>query len=185
MHTQGFGRDAAIPTLILHREFREGGKGGGFFHALCRGPDGQVKWEADAKNLWVNAGIQHMMDATLSGSSQVTTWYVGLTDGTPTVAAGDTLASHVGWVEVSDYTGNRQAWVEVRSGQSMTNTASKASFPIDQDATTIGGAFLASAATGTTGTLFCAAAFTGGDKSADNGDTLEVTYTFSLADDGA
>jgi hypothetical protein len=29
------------------------------------------------------------------------------------------------------------------------------------------------------------AAFSGGNKSADSGDTLEVQYTFSAADDGS
>jgi hypothetical protein len=48
----------------------------------------------------------------------------------------------------------------------------------------VGGAFLTSDNTkgGTTGTLFSAADFSApGDRSVVNGDTLNVTYTFSLA----
>lgn len=160
---------------------------GGFFTVRCLDPEGNLKWEDTAKNLVTNVGLQHILDILfVSATSQVDPWYVGLTDGTPTVAAADTSASHAGWTEVTDYTeGARQAYVDVRSAQSITNAASKASFAINSDATTIGGAFLDSASTGTGGSLLCAAAFTGGDKSADDGDTLEVTYTFAAADDGA
>jgi len=49
---------------------------------------------------------------------------------------------------------------------------------------TVAGAFLASINTGTSGKLFCAADFST-SRSVDNGDTLNVTYTLSAADDGA
>jgi hypothetical protein len=47
---------------------------------------------------------------------------------------------------------------------------------------TVAGAFLTSNNTksGTTGTLFSGSDFTGGDRTVVNGDTLNVTYTFSL-----
>jgi hypothetical protein len=45
---------------------------------------------------------------------------------------------------------------------------------------TIAGAFLCTVASGTSGVLFSAGDFTGGDKSVASGDTLNVTYTFSL-----
>ena len=46
--------------------------------------------------------------------------------------------------------------------------------------TTVAGALLCNAASGTSGVLFSVGSFTGGDKFVDNGDTLNVTYTFSL-----
>jgi hypothetical protein len=45
---------------------------------------------------------------------------------------------------------------------------------------TIAGAFLCNVSSGTSGILFSAGDFTGGDKLVDSGDTLNVTYTFSL-----
>jgi hypothetical protein len=61
----------------------------------------------------------------------------------------------------------------------ITNSASPSSFAINGTAV-IAGAFLCNVASGTSGVLFSAGDFTGGDKSVANGDTLNVTYTFSL-----
>lgn len=159
-----------------------GFKVGGVFTVECYGPDGNLKWKDTAKNLVTNVGLNHILDVVLHGTTAVSPWYVGLKNA-GTVAAADTSASHAGWTENSNYTGNRQEYEEAAaSSQSTTNSANKASFAIDTDSQTIAGAFLDSAATGTAGTLLCAADFTGGNKSADNGDTLEVTYTISAAD---
>jgi len=146
------------------------------------------KWRAVAENLVVNVGLQHILDAVFSGATQVDPWYVMLASASPSPAAADTMASHAGWTEFTDYDeATRQIWVEVRSGQSMDNSASKAAFTISQDSSSIGGAALTSdnTKTGTSGTLMCCAAFTGGNKAADDDDTLEVQYAFSAADDGA
>jgi hypothetical protein len=166
-----------------------GARVSGYYEVRCFGPDGQMKWEDEIHNLVVNAGLDHLLDATLSGGSQITTWYVGLTDGTPTAAAGDTMSSHAGWTEVTAYDeSNRQTWSDGGvSSQSVTNSASVASFTCSTNSTTVGGAFLTSDNTksGTSGTLYSIGAFSGGDKSLDDGDTLEVTATFTMADDGA
>ena len=155
---------------------------GGTFEAVCYGPDGKEKWRDTAKNLVPNAALNHILDVILHGTTAIETWYVGLkSTGTP--AAADTLASHSTWTVNENYTGDRKEYTEAAaSSQSVTNSANKASFSIDTDSQTIAGAFLASAATGTSGTLLCVADFTGGNKSCDNGDTLEVTYTISAAD---
>jgi hypothetical protein len=158
---------------------KQGFKIGGIFNVKCIGPDGVVKWEDEAKNLIPNTGLTDILDVVFSGSTPTTTWYIGLKNA-GTVAAADTSSSHAGWTENSNYTGNRQAFVEPGAAtQSITNSASVASFPITVDTQTIAGAFMDSAATGTAGLLISAADFTGGNKAADNGDTLEVTYTVS------
>ena len=166
-----------------------GVKLGGSFFVQCFDRQGILKWEDVAENLVVTEGLNHILDILFAGDASanpnIDPWYVLLADGTPTVAAGDTLASHGGWVEVTAYAGTRKEYTDVRTGQTVSNAASKASFAINSDSTTIGGAGFASVTSGTGGTLLSAAAFTGGDKSADDGDTLEVTYTFSAADDGA
>lgn len=162
-------------------------KVGGAFFIRCFGPDGRLKWEEVAKNIVVNAGLDYLLDAGLSGATPSTTWYVGIKN-TGSPAAGDTMASHASWAENQNYTEvNRPQWQEAGvSGQSITNSANKASFSIDTDSQTIAGAFIVDNNTkgGTSGTLLAVADFSS-SKSADNGDTLEVTYTISAADDGA
>lgn len=159
---------------------------GGVYTVECVGPDGQVKWTDSAHNLVVNQGLSNMNAAYLAGSAQTVTWYIGLVTGPgsgTTFAAGDTLASHAGWTENTAYTGNRKA---VTFGSATTanpsvisNSAAPSSFAMTGTAT-IAGAFLCSVATGTSGVLFSGSDFTGGDKSVASGDTLNVTYTFSL-----
>jgi len=152
---------------------------GGIFDVVCKRKDGSIRWQDTAKNLVPNTALDNILDVILHGETPITTWYLGLKD-TGTPAASDTLASHSTWTENTNYTGDRQEFVEAASSsQSVTNSASKAEFAINVDAQTIAGAFLASAATGTSGVLFSVADFTGGDKACDNGDTLQVTYTVS------
>lgn len=164
-------------------------QGGGVFHFECFDKDGNLKWERDAHNLVVNEGLQSMVNVYLDASTQITTWYVGLIQGPGagvTVAAGDTIATHGGWTELTPgtaYTGNRKTCTfgtaTLADPSVITNSASPADFDM-LGTYTVGGAFLCSVATGTSGVLFSASTFTGGDASVTNGDTIRVTYTFSL-----
>lgn len=155
---------------------------GGVFEIVCMDRDGRIKWRETAHNLVTNEGLNQMLNVQLHGTTQVSPWYVGL-KGAGTVAAGDTLASHAGWSEITDYTGDRQEYVEAEaSSQSITNSANKASFAIT-GTVTVAGAFLATVASGTAGILLCAVDFSS-SKNLASGDTLDVTYTIPLADDG-
>lgn len=159
----------------------------GFWRAECRRPDGSLRWSEEWENLVVNAGLNYLLDAGLSGGTPVTTWYVGLTAASPTIAAGDTMSSHSGWTEFTAYDESvRQTWTDGGvSSQSVSNTASQAVFTCSTNTSSVGGAFLTSDSTksGTSGTLYAAGAFSS-NKALDDGDTLTVTATFTLADDG-
>lgn len=181
--------DSKVGDSMGAEAIRGGGLGGavsvvGKWSVECFDQDGNLKWRDEFKNLVTNEGLNHLLDVTLSAATQNTTWYVGLTDGTPTAAAGDTMSSHAGWTEVTAYSeGVRQTWTDGGvSGQSVDNSASKASYSIN-GTTTVGGAFLTSNSTksGTTGVLYAVGAFSGGDKSLGSGDTLQVTATFTTA----
>ena len=158
---------------------------GGVFKVECFGPDGVKKWETDFHNLVVNQGLQDLNSKYFKASGYTATWYLGLVTGPgsgTTFDPSDTLASHVGWTEDTNYSGNRKS---VTFGTATTadpsvidNSASPAVFNIN-NTTTVAGAFLATVASGTSGILFSEGDFTGGDKSVANGDTLNVTYTFS------
>ena len=163
-------------------------RAGGVYKVQCVGADGQVKWEEDMHNLVVNVGLQDMVSTYLDGGTQITTWYLGLITGPgsgTTIAAGDTLLTHAGWTEFTNYTGTRKAAVfgtaTLADPSVLSNSASPASFAITGAGGTVAGAFLASATSGTTGILFSASDFQSpGDRVVVSGDTLNVTYTFSL-----
>jgi hypothetical protein len=177
--------DAAIRSA---KSMHAGGKIKGRWEFTCRDKNGKVKWRDFIENDVVNVGLDDLLDKYFKGSAYTALHYVGLTDGTPTPAAGDTMASHAGWVEVQAYDeAVRQTFTPgAVSGQSVDNSASKATFTIDTNSTTIGGAFLTTDNTkgGSTGTLYAVGAFSAGDKLLDDNDVLEVTATFTAADDG-
>ena len=162
---------------------------GGVFKVTCIGVDGQVKWEKNLKNLVVNVGLKDMNDKYFTGSAYTAAWYIGLYGAAASnnPAAGDTAASHAGWTEVVPYSNATRpaatfAAATTADPSVITNSASPASFSIDATAT-VGGAFLISDNTksGSTGVLFSASDFAApGDRSVASGDTLNVTYTFSL-----
>lgn len=156
---------------------------GGVFKIKCFDKSGSLRWEDKSSNIVVTQGLAHVLDAvyTLGGVTPHTNYYIGLTDGSPTTAAGDTLASHSGWIEVTGYTeGARQEYVEARTGLTVDNSASKAVFSINATET-VGGAFICSVNSGTSGDLLAVSAFTNGDKAVTSGDTIEVQYDFSVS----
>jgi hypothetical protein len=164
---------------------------GGVYTVTCVGSDGVEKWSDTFHNLVMNGGLANMNGVYFALGTQSSTWYLGLVTGPgsgTTYSAGDTLASHGatgsgGWTENTGYTGNRKAVTfgaaTTANPSVITNSASPSSFAINATST-IAGAFLCNVASGTSGVLFSAGDFTGGDKSVANGDTLNVTYTFSL-----
>ena len=160
------------------------------FHVECFGKDGKLKWEDHFDNLVVNVGLDEYLDRIYNSAAFTSADFVGLTDGTPTFAAGDTMSSHAGWVEEIEYQATegspaasvRPAYVPAAAAsQSLSNTASKAVFVITV-ARTIGGAFLTdnSSKGGTSGILLGGNVFTGGDRSLSTDDTLNVTVTASM-----
>jgi hypothetical protein len=167
----------------------EKAKAGGVFTVQCFDKDGQLKWQAQEHNLVVNVGLKDMNEKYFTGSSYTAAWYLGLYGAAATndPAAGDTMASHAGWTEVTAYSEATRPQAVFGTATTadpsvISNSASVAVFSINGTAT-VGGAFLTSNNTkgGTTGTLFSAGDFQSpGDRSVVSGDTLNVTYQFSL-----
>ena len=168
----------------------EGVQGGGIFFFECYDKDGNLKWKDEAHNLVVNVGLQDMNTKYFSGSSYTAAWYLGLITGPgsgTTISASDTMSSHVGWSENTSYSQSTRPACTFGTATTadpsvISNTASVAVFSINGTAT-IAGAFLVSNNTkgGSTGTLFSASDFQSpGDRAVVSGDTLNVTYQFSL-----
>jgi len=181
--------DVVSSGLTCNTKAGEAAQATGVYHVECRDKDGNLKWTAESKNLVVNAGLAYMAGSALTSVTQITTWYLGLygAGASNLPAAGDTMASHAGWTEIVPYSNATRVVATLATATTAnpsvaTNTASPAVFNINGTAT-VGGAFLTSgsAKSGTTGTLFSAADFgSPGDRSVVSGDTLSVTYTFSL-----
>jgi hypothetical protein len=179
--------DSMTAGLVAKTGFGENAKGGGVFHVQCLDKDGNLKWETSMHNLVVNEGLKDMNDKYFSGSAYTAAFYLGLVEGpgsSTSYAAADTLASHAGWNEFSDYSGTRKAVTFGAATEAdpsvITNSGSPSSFAITGTGT-VAGAFLCTVNSGTSGVLFSEADFQSpGDRNVVSGDTLNVTYTFSL-----
>jgi hypothetical protein len=177
-----------------------GMKIGGIFDFTCldgryaEDDERQPKWEEDAKNVVTSGFATAALDILFEGSTASTTFYVGLMEDLDTtgVTTTDTMASHAGWLRCNCYNGNQKLWTSAAavsqgtSGGNITNSANKAEF-VMSGSSTIWGGFIDSqlSKSSTTGTLVCVARFSGSSRSVASGDTVQVTYTLSLADDGA
>jgi hypothetical protein len=146
--------------------------------------DGNLISERTAEiNGITTAGLNHILDTEFHAGTQVTTWYLGLINGasTPTLAAADVMSSHAGWTEYTTYSQtNRVAWDETAAAAGSNTSNTTSDFSMNGSGTVAGG-FLTSVSTksGTTGTLFMTATFSGGNQTVSNGDTLKLTYTLS------
>lgn len=144
---------------------------------------GNLKGVYDFPNGIVDEGLDSILDIMFHGSSQITTWYIGMVDnsGYTAFSDADTLSSHSGWSENTNYTeANRVTWPEdAASSRAITNSTT-ADFSVNASGN-MKGVFISSnnvKATGNTGTLWATAAFSS-VVAVSNGDTLKVTYTVS------
>jgi hypothetical protein len=172
MKTQG---GVLMPTSKL----KVGGK---FLGQIVR--QGQIIDEFEDANLVVNEGLNSLLNIYFAGSTQITTWYLGLFEGNYTPVATVTAATiTAASTECTAYaSATRPEYQEAAAAsQSITNSANRASFVFNANKT-VYGAFLVSNATksSTSGTLFSAARFATA-KAVESGDELLLTYTFTAS----
>lgn len=187
--------DSCQAALIKTADFAETVGMEGVYVAKCYDAEGNLKWEDTIGNLVVAVGKQLMLDTLLSGSSYSATVRMGLVSGasSPTYAAADTQASHAGWLEsglanAPTYSGSRPTITfgsATSSGTTPTNVTTKAGsaavvFTFTGSGT-VAGCFIningSATIDDTTGTLYSAGSFTGGNKTVASSDVLNVTYS--------
>jgi hypothetical protein len=175
--------DMASASLVANTGAQEGTQITGSYTVECLDSQGNVKWSETIKNLVVTVGKNYMLDTTFTGSAYTATWFLGLVNGasSPTYNAADTMSSHAGWTEFTGYSNATRpapSWNAAAAGSKATTATA---FNINATGT-VAGAFMTTSNTisGTTGTLFSAGNFTGGNRAVSSGDTLNVTYTASL-----
>ena len=192
---QNFGDHAAV-TLQTNVAGNENMGIEGAYHVECRDADGNLKWVESFPNLVNAVGKQLMLDTLLRTSGTYTTTgpFLGLIATTsPTFAAADTMSSHSGWTEFTNYTvggsavrGTAVFAASSSSGLTPANVTTSSATAITYTITGAGGnvtgCFLCtgsgavSTLSSTAGTLYSAGAF-GTAKAVTAGDTVSVTYS--------
>jgi hypothetical protein len=157
------------------------------YHIECVGPDGQVKWTEDVRNLVTTVGrtfnLEVLLRAGVGGgvvpTAYTAAWYLVL-KGAGTIAAGDTLASHAGWTEVTPYASASRPTVTFPAVAAGAVTSNTVAITVNATATVAGAGICTTQAVGTnTGTLYAMTDFAA-SRSVASGDTLNVTVNFSV-----
>ena len=159
----------------------------GRYDVECIGADGQVKWTDSIENLVVTVGKNDLLDKYFAGTTYTAAWYMGLVDNTSfsAYAAGDTLASHGGWLEFLSYSGSNRTTVGWNAASAGSKASTTTAFSISGSGTVLGALLCTTqakntASNGGAGILYSAGTFTGGSRTVASGDTLNCVYTASV-----
>lgn len=171
----GVGRGTAVADVAV---------ASGRYTVRCVGSDGTLKWSEEISNLVTTQGRNDALDKHLSGVGYTANWYVGLISATGYTSgpqAEDTAALHAGWLEEVGFSGSRPAASFAAAATGTKSLATPSVFAITADVV-VRGCFLSSSSTkgGAGGVLYSAGLFSQGNKTIQNGDTLNVSYSASL-----
>lgn len=158
----------------------------GKYDVIFRNKYGEIFRRDVAYNTITTVGKNKIFDTFFAGSAYTAAVYMGL-KGTGSAAAGDTQASHAGWLEVGGtnapaYTGNRQSpsWSAASGGAKSMSAGLTFAFT---SSGTVYGCFLnvggSATKDDTTATLVSIADFSGGSQGVGNGDSITVTWSIS------
>jgi hypothetical protein len=155
----------------------------GVFKCRILNADGTVADEFDIGNAATTLGLNYLLDAGFRAVTPITTWYISLINdsGFSAVSAGDTMSSHAGWTELTNYTeSTRPQWSPAAASGGIVQNTTAISFTIS-GARTVRGLFVTSVNTkgGTTGTLWATAVEAAGRALTDT-QVFQVVYQVIL-----
>jgi hypothetical protein len=185
-------------SVLRGSAFQEALSVKGKYSIVCRDKDGNVRWKDTIDNVVTDVGANIMLD-TFLGGAQNTAYFLGLISSvgyTTPPAVGNTMTSHTGWSEAGNGT-NYPNWstpasnargtaVWAAAGSRAKALSAALSFIIATNGGTVKGCFIVTGSgavatnNNTSGTLYSAGLFTGGDKAVSIGDTLQVSYSTSV-----
>lgn len=155
---------------------------GGIYEIRTVLPDGRRVNPQRFKNGCTIPGLNYLLDTGFGAGTPDTTWFIlVISDASYTSgpASTDTLASHPGWTEWTDYSGNRPAWtIAAAAAGQVTNSASAASITMTATGT-IRGLGLAGVNSGSSGVLYSTGVL-GTGRGVTDTEVLELVYTSIL-----
>lgn len=186
--------DLYVPSDMLAKKrqaLKSNASIGGRFEVECYDRDGNLKWTDNVHNVVTNEGLNAILNVMFHAATQITTWYVAIFESDTTPGSATTYAVPVFTESTAYDEATRPEYVvAAASGESITNSANKATFTINATKTIYGAALVGGGTDGNTkgdtaggGTLYCAAKFTS-SRNVEDDDTLQITYTIGMADDG-
>lgn len=113
----------------------------------------------DCPNSATTEGVNHLLDVGFGNATQNANWFFGIISGSGFTATAitDTMASHSGWTEDTQYNSAiRPQWNDAAASSRAKASSSSSTFTMS-NATSIRGVFLASNSQkgGTSGVLWC------------------------------
>lgn len=146
----------------------------------CFNKYGALKWLEEIDNLIVTVGENDILNQYYAGVAYTAANFIGLTTGSPTFAASDTMTSHVGWTESSIYSNATRPAPTWGIASAAVITSPAVSFNINASGT-VGGSFLTTDNTilGTAGTLIGGAVFSANRTVTEN-DVINITPTATV-----
>jgi hypothetical protein len=165
------------------------------FHVVCTDENGVEKWREDVPNVVTAQGKLDLLNKYFTGSAYTAAWYCGLISSVSFSAVAVTdVAAQIngtnGWKEAgptnAPASGANRATLTFGAATNVSNngniaTSSASSFTFTSGGT-IKGMFACStqAKDATTGILYNAVAFTGGDRAVVTSDVVNVSVSFTI-----
>jgi hypothetical protein len=172
------------PAIILPHEPAPKSVLSGYFMSRVLNPDGSQAKDGEwrfFKNGTTTLGHNYLLNTSFRNTTQSASWFTFLIaqGGYSQLLAADTSASHSGWAEETQYSGNRPAW-SPPAASSGTLITSAVSYVATADIEVRGAGLANSNAKGSTTDLIYSTAVESTFRSIANGGTYQLIYYITL-----